>query len=130
MQSAEACLPRKAKMGGPKAELFITSLTRHGGRARAERIFSGALETVLDGLGLKSHPAEEVLSIAIQNMKPRIAMAMRRVAGIVYKVPMPVSDKDGMAAAVRAIVAAARTSKGGPMSWRLATALLAAFGSQ
>jgi ribosomal protein S7 len=112
---------------GANSRLFGASLTRGGGRHRAERIFDEAMDDVVAGLGLRSRPVEEILGIAIERRRPAIAIVKRIVGGYAYQVPVAVPEKTGRRYAVNAIVYAACSDKGAPMPWRLAKAVLQAF---
>ncbi len=112
--------------GGRQAEKFIRYLMRDGARIRAKRIFSDALEEARRKLRGMVAPGE-LLSVAIRNARPRLAMARRRVGGASYEVPVLVSQKRGLAMAMRTIIVMAHQEKGRAMARRLAKALLMAY---
>jgi small subunit ribosomal protein S7 len=105
---------------------FVNCLMLDGKKSTAQRVFYGAMDII--GKKVEDASAIDVFEKAINNVKPMIEVRSRRVGGASYQVPMQVSSKRQQSLAFRWILASARSKKGKPMSERLATELMDAFG--
>jgi small subunit ribosomal protein S7 len=105
---------------------FVNCLMLDGKKSTAQRVFYGAIDII--GKKVEDASAIDVFEKAINNVKPMIEVRSRRVGGASYQVPMQVSSKRQQSLAFRWILASARSKKGKPMSERLATELMDAFG--
>ena len=84
----------------------------------------GALDIIKEKSGDKE--PIEVFELAIKNASPVTEVRSRRVGGANYQVPVEVRPERQQALAMRWIVGAARSKKGGTMDQFLATELLLA----
>ncbi len=107
---------------------FINILMIDGKKWNAERIIYGSL----DILQQKTQKADviEVLTKAIDNVRPLLELKSRRVGGATYQIPVEVRGDRGAQLAMRWMRNAARSRKGKPMEQRLADEILDAFNGQ
>jgi len=107
---------------------FINMLMIDGKKWNAEKIVYGSLDIVVqktqksDGL--------EILTKAIDNVRPLLELKSRRVGGATYQIPVEVRGERGVSLALRWIRNAARGRKGKPMQQRLADEILDAYNGQ
>lgn len=109
------------RYGSEDVSLLISKIMYSGKYATAESIVYGALETVAEKTGAD---AVEVLSQALNNVKPRLEVKSRRVGGATYQVPVEVDAARQTALAMRWIVQFSQGRKGVPMKRALAMELL------
>ena len=114
--------------GSKLVSKFIGCLMQRGKRSTAERVFYQALETL--GERVEGKQPLEVFEQALGNAKPIIEVRSRRIGGMTYQVPTPVTEKRQMSLAIRWILESARGKKGRPMAMRLANELLDAYNRQ
>ncbi len=107
---------------------FVNMLMIQGKKWNAERIVYRSLELVAQKTQ-KSDPLE-VLTKAIDNVRPLLELKSRRVGGATYQIPVEVKGDRGASLALRWIRNAARGRKGKPMEQRLADEILDAFNGQ
>jgi len=69
----------------------------------------------------------DVLTKAINNVRPLVEVKARRVGGANYQIPIEVKETRSTTLAMRWILAAARARKGRPMAEQLAEELLLAY---
>jgi small subunit ribosomal protein S7 len=100
---------------------MINCVMERGKKSVAEQIVYDALDTI--ETKLKRAPLE-VFKEAIDKVRPNLEVKSRRVGGATYQVPMEVSDKRGIALAIRWLVLGARTRKDHTMSSRLANEIM------
>ncbi len=107
---------------------FINILMIDGKKWNAEKIIYGSL----DILQQKTQKADviEVLTKAIDNVRPLLELKSRRVGGATYQIPVEVRGDRGAQLAMRWMRNAARSRKGKPMEQRLADEILDAFNGQ
>jgi len=99
----------------------------HGGKKNtAQKVFYDAMSIVADKV--KEAEALEVFEKAVGNVRPMIEVRSKRVGGASYQVPMQVGPRRQQSLAFRWILASARSKKGKPMSERLASELIDAYG--
>ena len=84
---------------------LINNVMQDGKKNLAEKIVYQGLEEA--GKELKKKPIE-VLETAVENVKPKLEVRSRRVGGVNYQVPMPVTDHRQLSLALKWIVNAAR----------------------
>ncbi|MEM1058306.1 MAG: 30S ribosomal protein S7 [Verrucomicrobiota bacterium] len=117
-----------AKYESKEVERLINTVMGCGKKATAQRIVYGAIDDVNkdnnDGDPL------EVLTKALDNVKPRLEVKSRRVGGATYQVPMEVPHERQMALAMRWMVGFAKRRKGTPMRRALANEIRDAAGGQ
>lgn len=107
---------------------FINIIMIDGKRWNAERIVYGALDLMQQKT--QKTDAVEVLTKAIDNVRPLLELKSRRVGGATYQIPVEVKGDRGAQLAMRWMRNAARGRKGKPMEQRLADELLDAFNGQ
>ncbi len=107
---------------------FINILMIDGKKWNAEKIIYGSL----DILQQKTQKADvvEVLTKAIDNVRPLLELKSRRVGGATYQIPVEVRGDRGAQLAMRWMRNAARSRKGKPMEQRLADEILDAYNGQ
>ena len=107
---------------------FINIMMVQGKKWNAEKILYSALDTVAQ----KTHKPDpiEVLTKAIDNVRPLLELKSRRVGGATYQIPVEVRGDRGAQLAMRWMRNAARGRKGKPMQQRLADEIVEAFNGQ
>ena len=116
------------KFGQKSVSRFINILMIDGKKWNAEKIIYGSL----DILQQKTQKADviEVLTKAIDNVRPLLELKSRRVGGATYQIPVEVKGDRGSQLAMRWMRNAARARKGKPMEQRLADEILDAYNGQ
>ena len=109
------------KFGSVELAKFMNVVMLDGKKAVAERIVYGALEQVATKTG--KEPIE-VLSLAINNIKPIVEVKSRRVGGANYQVPVEVRPVRRLALAMRWLREAAKKRGEKSMDLRLAGELI------
>ncbi|PIU40607.1 MAG: 30S ribosomal protein S7 [Candidatus Omnitrophica bacterium CG07_land_8_20_14_0_80_50_8] len=107
---------------------FMNMLMLDGKKWNAEKIVYGALDLALQKT--QKTDALEVLTKAIDNVRPLLELKSRRVGGATYQIPVEVRGDRGVSLALRWIRNAARGRKGKPMQQRLADEILDAYNGQ
>ncbi len=69
---------------------FMNVIMKSGKKSAAERIIYGALDRIAEKTGKKGTEAIEVLTTALDNVKPVVEVKSRRVGGATYQVPVEV----------------------------------------
>lgn len=113
------------KFGSKLVSKFVNCLMKDGKKSVALKHFYLAMDQVAERL-----PEEEpldVMTTAVENVKPNIEVRSKRVGGATYQVPTPVNSKRRQALAIRWILAAVRGRKGRPVADSLADEIVAAF---
>ncbi|QIF01170.1 30S ribosomal protein S7 [Roseimicrobium sp. ORNL1] len=100
---------------------LISKLMVSGKKSLAERLVYAAI----DRLNENSEAVDplELVTRAIENVKPRVEVKPRRVGGATYQVPLEVAPNRSLGMALRWIVGYARARKGVPMHVALANEL-------
>lgn len=98
-----------------------------GKKSVAERIVYGALDEVKNQMG---QDPLEVLTRAIDNVKPKVEVRSRRVGGATYQVPVEVNKDRQLALALRWMIQLCRARKGMPMRKAFALELMEAYKNQ
>ena len=104
---------------------FINCLMEGGKKSKAQDVFYSALDEVKKKVADKE--PVDILTQAVNNVKPMIEVRSRRVGGATYQVPVPVPQKRQIALAYRWLIGAARSKKGRSMQFKLADELYNAF---
>jgi small subunit ribosomal protein S7 len=107
------------KFESPVVGRLISAVMQSGKRSVAERIVYNAISVVNENNA--SGDPLEVLTRALDNVRPRLEVKSRRVGGATYQVPMEVPQERQYALAMRWMVANAAKRKGIPMMKALAT---------
>jgi small subunit ribosomal protein S7 len=109
------------RYGSEDVSLLISKIMYSGKYSTAANIVYGALETVAEKTGAD---AIEVLTQALNNVKPRLEVKSRRVGGATYQVPVEVDAARQTALAMRWLVQFSQSRKGVPMKRALAMELM------
>ncbi len=105
---------------------FVNCLMHEGKKNTAQKVFYDAMNIVSNTV--KEVGPLEVFEKAVGNVRPMIEVRSKRVGGASYQVPMQVGPRRQQSLAFRWILASARAKKGKPMSDRLASELVEAYG--
>ncbi len=103
---------------------FMNVIMKSGKKSAAERIIYGALDRIAEKTGKKGPESIEVLSQALDNVKPMVEVKSRRVGGATYQVPVEVRSTRRQTLAMRWMIEAARARSEKSMAFRLAHELL------
>ena len=95
-----------------------------GKTTTTERIIYGALDRIGEKTGKKGTDSIEVLSVALDNVKPVVEVKSRRVGGATYQVPVEVRATRRQTLAMRWVIEAARDRSEKSMAFRLAHELM------
>ena len=109
---------------------FMNVIMKSGKKSAAERIIYGALDRIAEKTGKKGPEAIEVLSLALDNVKPVVEVKSRRVGGATYQVPVEVRPERRVTLAMRWMIEAARARSEKSMAFRLAHELMDAAESR
>jgi len=121
--------PRRAVLPDPKygnemLAKFVNMVMKSGKKSVAERIVYGALNRIAERSGNDDQYALELLSQALENIKPAVEVKSRRVGGATYQVPVEVRSTRRETLAMRWAIDAARSRSEKTMSLRLAHELM------
>jgi small subunit ribosomal protein S7 len=105
---------------------FMNVVMKNGKKSAAERIIYGALHRIAEKTGKQGGEAIEVLSTALDNVKPVVEVKSRRVGGATYQVPVEVRSTRRQTLAMRWVIEAARGRSEKSMAFRLAHELMEA----
>jgi len=103
---------------------FMNVIMKSGKKSAAERIIYGALDRIAEKTGKQGADSIEVLSQALDNVKPAVEVKSRRVGGATYQVPVEVRSTRRQTLAMRWMIEAARARSEKSMAFRLAHELL------
>lgn len=95
-----------------------------GKKSLAEKIVYGAVDRIAEKTGKTPEQAIELLSAALDNVKPSVEVKSRRVGGATYQVPVEVRAARRQTLAMRWVIEAARARSEKSMAHRLAAELL------
>jgi small subunit ribosomal protein S7 len=109
---------------------FMNVIMKSGKKSAAERIIYGALDRIGEKTGKKGADSIEVLSTALDNVKPVVEVKSRRVGGATYQVPVEVRSTRRQTLAMRWVIEAARDRSEKSMAFRLAHELMDAAESR
>jgi small subunit ribosomal protein S7 len=112
------------KYGNQMLAKFVNMVMHSGKKSVAESIVYGAIDRISERTGNDSDRALEVLSQALENIKPAVEVKSRRVGGATYQVPTEVRATRRETLAMRWVIDAARKRSEKSMSHRLANELL------
>jgi len=103
---------------------FINMVMKSGKKSVAEKIVYGALDRMSERVGNDKSRALEMLSHALDNIKPAVEVKSRRVGGATYQVPVEVRSSRRETLAMRWAIEAARARSEKSMAVRLAHELI------
>ena len=112
------------KFGNQRLAKFINMVMLSGKKSVAEQIVYGALERISDRSGQDDEKSLEILSQALDNIKPSVEVKSRRVGGATYQVPIEVRATRSETLAMRWVIDAARKRSEKTMALRLAHELM------
>jgi small subunit ribosomal protein S7 len=96
---------------------LINSLMERGKKSVAQGIVYGALDQIQE---MTKEDPMQILSQAMENVKPRLEVKSRRVGGATYQVPVEVSPDRQVGLAFRWIIDYSKARKGVSMARALA----------
>ena len=103
---------------------FMNVVMKDGKKSAAEHIIYGAIERIGEKTGKQGQEAIDVLSAALDNVKPVVEVKSRRVGGATYQVPVEVRATRRQTLAMRWVIEAARARSEKSMAHRLAHELM------
>ncbi len=112
------------KYGNQMLAKFVNMVMHSGKKSVAERIVYGAIDQISQRTGQDSERALELLSQALENIKPAVEVKSRRVGGATYQVPTEVRATRRETLAMRWVIDAARNRSEKSMAQRLANELM------
>src|SRR6202042_243134 len=127
--SRRAASPSRTILPDPKfnSEMlakFMNGAMQRGKRWVPDQIFWGATGRISEKTGRQGAEAIELLSQALDNVKPVVEVKSRRVGGATYQVPVEVRASRRQTLAMRWVIEAARARSEKSMAFRLAHELL------
>ena len=127
--SRRAAAPARTILPDPKfhSEMlakFMNVVMQDGKKSVAEGILYGALDRISQKTGRPGQEAIEVLSVALDNVKPAVEVKSRRVGGATYQVPVEVRSSRRQTLAMRWVIEAARARTEKSMAFRIAHELM------
>jgi len=105
---------------------FMNMVMERGKKSVAESIVYGALDRISEKTGRQADQAIELLTQALDNVKPMVEVKSRRVGGATYQVPVEVRSTRRQTLAMRWVIDAAAARSEKSMAQRLAAELLEA----
>jgi len=112
------------KYGNQMLAKFVNMVMHSGKKSVAESIVYGAIDRISERTGNDAERALELLSQALENIKPAVEVKSRRVGGATYQVPTEVRATRRETLAMRWVIEAARKRSEKSMAHRLANELL------
>ncbi len=103
---------------------FVNMVMERGKKSVAEKIVYGAVDRITEKTGKPSEQSIELLSTALDNVKPTVEVKSRRVGGATYQVPVEVRSARRQTIALRWVIEAAQARSEKSMAQRLAAELL------
>jgi small subunit ribosomal protein S7 len=114
------------KFGSQVLAKFMNMVMEDGKKSAAERILYGAIDRISEKTGREGGAALELVTTALDNVKPAVEVKSRRVGGATYQVPVEVRTTRRQTLAMRWIIDAARSRSEKSMAHRLANELMEA----
>jgi small subunit ribosomal protein S7 len=105
---------------------FMNMVMERGKKSVAESIVYGAIDRMAERTGRQPDQAIDLLTQALDNVKPMVEVKSRRVGGATYQVPVEVRSTRRQTLAMRWVIDAAAARSEKSMSQRLAAELLEA----
>jgi small subunit ribosomal protein S7 len=112
------------KYGNDMLAKFVNMVMKSGKKSIAEKIVYGALSRISERTGQTDEHVVELLSQALDNIKPAVEVKSRRVGGATYQVPVEVRSTRRETLAMRWAIDAARKRSEKTMALRLAHELM------
>jgi len=111
------------RYGSVLVQQFLNYLMRDGKKSTSEALFYDAMDLIEERTGQE---AMTVFKQALNNVKPTLEVASRRVGGATYQVPIEVRPLRRTALAMRWMITYARQRRENSMAEKLAAELLLA----
>jgi small subunit ribosomal protein S7 len=105
---------------------FMNMVMERGKKSVAESSVYGAIDRMAERTGRQPDQAIDLLTQALDNVKPMVEVKSRRVGGATYQVPVEVRSTRRQTLAMRWVIDAAAARSEKSMSQRLAAELLEA----
>jgi small subunit ribosomal protein S7 len=105
---------------------FMNMVMERGKKSVAERIVYGAIDRMAEKTGRPAEATLDLLTQALDNVKPMVEVKSRRVGGATYQVPIEVRAQRRQTLAMRWVIDAATARSEKSMAQRLASELLEA----
>ena len=112
------------KFGSQMLAKFMNMVMEAGKKSAAEKIMYGAIDRISEKTDRRGDAALELLSAALENVKPAVEVKSRRVGGATYQVPVEVRPSRRQTLAMRWLIEAARARSEKSMAHRLAHELM------
>jgi small subunit ribosomal protein S7 len=127
--SRRAAAPSRTILPDPKFHSdmlakFMNVVMQDGKKSAAEAILYGAIGRISEKTGKQGPEAIELLSTALDNVKPAVEVKSRRVGGATYQVPVEVRAQRRQTLAMRWVIEAARARTEKSMAFRIAHELM------
>jgi small subunit ribosomal protein S7 len=127
--SRRAAAPSRTILPDPKFNSdmlakFMNVVMQDGKKSAAEQILYGAIDRIAEKTGRQGPAAIELLSQALDNVKPAVEVKSRRVGGATYQVPVEVRSSRRQTLAMRWVIEAARARTEKSMAYRIAHELM------
>jgi small subunit ribosomal protein S7 len=127
--SRRAAAPSRTILPDPKFHSdmlakFMNVVMQDGKKSAAEAILYGAIGRISEKTGKQGPEAIELLSLALDNVKPAVEVKSRRVGGATYQVPVEVRASRRQTLAMRWVIEAARARTEKSMAFRIAHELM------
>jgi small subunit ribosomal protein S7 len=127
--SRRAAAPARTILPDPKFNSdmlakFMNVVMQDGKKSAAEQILYGAIDRIGEKTGKQGNDAIELLSLALDNVKPAVEVKSRRVGGATYQVPVEVRASRRQTLAMRWVIEAARARTEKSMAFRIAHELM------
>jgi small subunit ribosomal protein S7 len=127
--SRRAAAPARTILPDPKfnSEMlakFMNVVMQDGKKSAAEQILYGAIDRISEKTGKQGNDAIDLLSVALDNVKPAVEVKSRRVGGATYQVPVEVRPSRRQTLAMRWVIEAARARTEKSMAFRIAHELM------
>ena len=103
---------------------FMNMVMESGKKSVAERIVYGAIDRMAEKTGRQADQTIELLTQALDNVKPMVEVKSRRVGGATYQVPVEVRASRRLALAMRWLINYSRDRGEQTMRERLAAELV------
>ena len=122
-------VPKRKVLPDPKfnSEMlakFMNVVMQDGKKSAAEQILYGAIDRISEKTGKQGGDAIDLLSVALDNVKPAVEVKSRRVGGATYQVPVEVRPSRRQTLAMRWVIEAARARTEKSMAFRIAHELM------
>jgi small subunit ribosomal protein S7 len=112
------------KFGSEVLAKFMNMVMESGKKNAAEQIVYGAIDRIAEKTGRQGDNAIQLLTTALDNVKPVVEVKSRRVGGATYQVPVEVRPTRRQTLAMRWLIEAARARSEKSMAHRLAHELM------